>query len=130
MTFTHGVVVGHGTLGVDTTEPGTGVDTLGVDTGSVLGTVVAQQTLRLALQCGVSLVVPDTLTHSLATLNSAVSVDTTGVWIAGLAISVASNTVCTPMLSCVLSSVPPLSAITATNRASFPCTPRIPGTVD
>ena len=84
MTFTHGVVVGHGTLGVDTTEPGTGVDTLGVDTGSVLGTVVAQQTLRLALQCGVSLVVPDTLTHRLATLDSAVSVDTTGVGIAGI----------------------------------------------
>ena len=85
MTFTHGVVVGHGTLGVDTTEPGTGVDTLGVYTGSVLGTVVAQQTLRLALQCGVSLVVPDTLTHCLPTLHTTVGVDAAGVGIAGVA---------------------------------------------
>ena len=84
MTFTDGVVVGHGTAGVDTTGARAGVDTLGVDTGLVLGTVVAQETLRFALHCGVSLVVSDTLTHRLATLDSAVSVDTTGVGIAGI----------------------------------------------
>lgn len=84
VTFTDGVVVGHSTAGVDTTGAGAGVDTLGVDTGLVLGTVIAQQTLRSALHCGISLVVPDTLAHCLATLNPAVSVDTAGVGVAGI----------------------------------------------
>ena len=84
VTFTDGVVVGHSTAGVDTTGAGAGVETLGVDTGLVLGTVVAQQTLRFALHCGISLVVPDTLTHCLPTLYSAVSVDTAGVGVAGI----------------------------------------------
>ena len=84
MTLAHGVVVGHSTLGINATQAGAGVDTLGVDTGPVLGTVVAQQTLRFALQSWVSLVVSDTLTDGLPTLDTAVSVDATGVGIAGV----------------------------------------------
>ena len=101
VTPTHGVVVLDGALGVDTACSWAGVHTLGVDTGQLGGTVVAQQTLRLtsnqrvtcntskvqkwtSLTAGLTLVVSDTLTHSLATLDQAVSVTAARVWLTGL----------------------------------------------
>ena len=47
-----------------------------------------------------------------------------------LVFSVIPNTISTPLLSRNLGSIPLLGAIAARYRASFPCAPRIPGTVD
>ena len=48
VTLTDWIVVRHCALGVDTTSTRAGINTLGVDTGKLLGTVVTQQTFRPA----------------------------------------------------------------------------------
>jgi hypothetical protein len=86
MTLADRVVVEDSTLSINTTGARAGVQAPGVDTGKVGRAVIAEQTLRLASQQRITLVVSDTLAHSLATLDSALSIGATGVgvaWILG-----------------------------------------------
>ena len=86
MTFADRVVILDSTLCIDTTGARTGVKTLGVDTSKVLRTVIAEQTLRLAAQERITLIVPDTLAYSLSTLDSTLCIGATWVgvaWILG-----------------------------------------------
>ena len=69
-------------VGIDTTGSRTRIKTLGVDTGKVGGTVITEETFWFTLLQWISLVVSDTLTHSLATLDLAQGIDTTWIWIA------------------------------------------------
>ena len=72
--FTNSIVIGYLAFSVDTTCSGAWILALGVDTGLVLGTVKAEETLWLATYERVSLVVSDTLADSLTTLLSALCI--------------------------------------------------------
>ena len=76
-------VVGNVTRGVEATDPGTGVYTVLGDTGQVTWTLSVQDTLRLALNVGVALVVPDAGAAGGQPLLRADGVDTARRWVTG-----------------------------------------------
>ena len=74
------------TVGIDTTGSRTRINTLAVDTGEVGGTVITEETFWFTLLQWISLVVSDTLTYCLATLDLALGIDATWIritWISG-----------------------------------------------
>ena len=79
-----GIVVPHGALGVPPTGPGTGVTTLLLDTGQVVGTLSVDQTLRSAAHVRVSDVVLDTPAGSGSVPGGALCVGSAGRGIAGV----------------------------------------------
>ena len=66
MTSADRVVILDSALSIDTTGARTWVLTLGVDTGQPGRTIIAEETLWSTLLQWISLIVSDTLTHSLA----------------------------------------------------------------
>ena len=83
MTLADSIVVLDPTLGVDAAGAGAGVHAVRGDAGLVGGTVVVEETLGLALDQWVALVVPGTLADSLATLRPALRVHPAGRGVAG-----------------------------------------------
>ena len=84
MTFADRVVVEDSALRIDTTGARTWIKTLGANTGKVLRTVIVEQTFRFTAQEGITLIVSDTLAHSLATLDSTLCIGATWVGVAGI----------------------------------------------
>ena len=77
-------MIDHSALGIDTAGAGAGISTFLLDTGLASGAVIAEDTLGLTLDQGVTLVGLDALTHSLATPLFALSIDATRVRAAGV----------------------------------------------
>ena len=77
-------MVPHGALGVPPAGPRTGVATLLLDTGQVVGTLSVDQTLWSAAHVGVSDVVLDTSAGSGSVPGGALCVGSTGRGVAGI----------------------------------------------
>ena len=77
VTLAHRLVIDHSALGIDAAGAGAGVLTLLTNTGQAGRAFMAEDTLGLALDRGVTLVGLDALTHGLATPLTALSIDAT-----------------------------------------------------
>jgi hypothetical protein len=67
VTLAHRLVIDHSALGINAAGAGAGIQTLLTNTSEVEGTVIAEDTLRLALNQRVPLVGLKALTHGLTT---------------------------------------------------------------
>jgi len=77
VTSTYGVMVGHGTISVNAAGAGARINTLSINAGLVIWTVIVQETLWFTLLERISLIVFNARAYSLATAHLTVSVDTT-----------------------------------------------------